>query len=383
MASPGEEACNKSRRRAGLVLSLPSSASRAIHLSWGKSIAAVEAELRGTIHTHLRDDRHVFGSRRHQKIRARDVLLVEANADVISEANRLRETEFAVPPEASGTDAWAEAVVLPQSVIIGSTTHTIEAFASRNIRIVAIATRLQRVEGRLADLQVRVGDILLLHGAPDATESALGEVDCLALSPKNYAPPERQGWVALAAFGAAIALAATNLVPPEIAFGGAVLFLAAIGALDLRKAVAELNWPILIMLAAMIPLGDAVADTGLAHLIAEHLIRLLGSSDPVVLTAAIVISGAAITPFVNNVSAAVALGPIAAAVAKSAGFGPKPFLIAVAVSVSFDFLTPFGHHNNALVMSIGNYRFIDFARVGWPLVLGSSAIAVLAIRLAM
>jgi di/tricarboxylate transporter len=90
----------------------------------------------------------------------------------------------------------------------------------------------------------------------------------------------------------------------------------------------------------------------------------------------------AITPFVNNVSAAVALAPIAVALAKTAGFDPEPFLIAVAVGVSLDFLTPFGHHNNALVMSIGNYRFGDFARLGLPLVVVSSAIAILAIRLA-
>jgi di/tricarboxylate transporter len=86
---------------------------------------------------------------------------------------------------------------------------------------------------------------------------------------------------------------------------------------------------------------------------------------------------------VNNVSAAVALGPIAAAVAKTAGLGPEPLLAAVAVGVSLDFLTPFGHHNNALVMSVANYRFGDFARLGFPLVVGSSAIAILAIHLAL
>ncbi len=349
----------------------------------GKSVAAVEAQLDGTIYAHLREDRHVFGSRRHKEVHPGDVLLIEANAEVISETNRLWGTEFALPAELERANTWVEVVVLPQSVIIGSTAHTIEAFTSRGIKIAALATRLQRIEGRLADLPIRVGDILLLHGEPDAIESALAEVDCLALSPKNYVPAERQGWAALAAFVAAIALAATNLVPPEITFGGAVLFLAAIGALDLRKAVTELNWPVLIMLAAMIPLGDAVANTGLADLIAQHVLQLSGSSNPVVLIAAMLLPAVAITPFVNNVSATVALGPIAAAVAKTAGFGPEPFLAAVAVGVSLDFLTPFGHHNNALVMSIGNYRFGDYARLGFPLVVSSSVIAILAIHLAL
>jgi di/tricarboxylate transporter len=348
----------------------------------GKPIADVETQLGGTVYAHLRDDRHVFGSRRHREIYPGDVLLVEADAHAISEANILGETEFALSAEADSGKAWVEAVVLPHSAIIGSTTQTVEAFASKRIGVVGITTRLQRIEGRLGDLQIRVGDILLLYGAGDAVAEALEEADCLALSPQSYLPAERQGWMALSAFVAAIAFAATNLVPPEITFGGAVLFLVAMNALDLRRALAELNWPILIMLAAMIPLGDAVANTGLADLIAHDAVLMLGSSDPVVLMAAILLSAVAITPFVNNVSAAVALAPIAVAVAKTGGLAPDPFMIAVAVGVSLDFLTPFGHHNNALVMSIGNYRFGDFARLGIPLAVGASLIAVLAIHLA-
>jgi di/tricarboxylate transporter len=132
----------------------------------------------------------------------------------------------------------------------------------------------------------------------------------------------------------------------------------------------------------MIPLGDAVATTGLADNIARHAVLLIGSSEPVALTATVLLSAVAITPFVNNVSAAVALAPIAAALAKTAGFSPEPLLVAVAVGVSLDFLTPFGHHNNALAMSIGTYRFGDFARLGIPLTVGVSFIAALAIQLA-
>ena len=191
-----------------------------------------------------------------------------------------------------------------------------------------------------------------------------------------------EGWQTLIAFVAAVALAATNLVPPEIAFGAAVLVLTATGALILRGAIAELNWPILLMLGAMIPLGDAVSATGLADLIARNAVLLIGSSDPLSLTATVLLSAVALTPFVNNVSAAIALGPIAAALAKTAGFDPEPFLIAVAIGVSLDFLTPFGHHNNALAMSIGTYRFSDFARLGFPLTLGGAALAILAIQFA-
>ncbi len=332
----------------------------------GKSIADTEKLLGGTIYSQLREDRHVFGSRRHRNVLAGDVLLVEADADAISEANRSGETQFAAP-KGAGALEWTEAVVLPQSVAIGSRVQSIGAFASRDVQIVAIATRMQRIEGRLADLQLRVGDILLLCGHPDAIVEALEEVDCLPLSASNYAPALDRGWAPLIAFITAIAIAATNLIPPEIAFGGAIIFLALTQTLDLRRAIAELNWPILIMLAAMIPLGDAVANTGLADVVAGRALMLIGSSDPLPLIATVLACAVAITPFVNNASAAVALAPIAVAVAKVAGVEPEPLLAAVAVGVSLDFFIPFGHHNNAMVMSIGAYRFSDFARVGLPL----------------
>lgn len=348
----------------------------------GLSIAAAEQQLGGTIYTHLRDGRHVFGSRKYHEVRPGDILLVEANAQAITEASQSRKAELAIPEQADARDAWVEAVVLPQSMIIGSTAGTIEAFSSRGIQIVAIATRMQRIEGRLADLQVRVGDILLLHGESDAIDQALEEADCLPLTPQSHLPVKRQGWSALIAFVAAIALAATNLVPSEIAFGGAVLFLAVSGHLDLRDGFAELNWPILLMLAAMIPLGNAVESSGLADLIAERAVALVGSSEPIALTATVFVSALIITPFVNNVSAAVAIAPIAVALAETAGIRPEPLLIATAVGVSVDFLTPFGHHNNALVMSIGNYRFGDFARVGALLTICTAIVAVIMIQLA-
>jgi di/tricarboxylate transporter len=135
------------------------------------------------------------------------------------------------------------------------------------------------------------------------------------------------------------------------------------------------------LLGAMIPWGTQ-SPTHLADLNARGALNFLGSTNTIALTATALVSAVAITPFVNNVSAAVALAPIATALAKAAGYPPEPFLLALAVGVSLDFLTPFGHHNNALVMSIGNYRFLDFARLGFPLVVGASIIALIAVNVA-
>ena len=346
----------------------------------GLRIADAEAKVRGEIHAHLRGGRHVFGSRKHREVLAGDIILVETDAATIAEAHYSGAAEF-VLQENGDAKVWAEAVVLPQSLVVGSSARTAAAFTDHDIQIVAVATKLQRIEGRLADLQFRVGDLLLLYGDAEAIRLVLDEVDCLLLSPEPSHHAKPQGWLTILTFVAAIGLAATNLVPPEIAFGLALLVLALSRRFDLRHALADLNWPILIMLAAMIPLGEAVANTGLANVIAQHALALVGSSDPLALTAVVLFCAVALTPFVNNVSAAVSLAPIAAALAKTAGLSPEPLLIAVAVGVSLDFLTPFGHHNNALVMSIGGYRFGDFARVGLPLLGLSTATALFALSL--
>ena len=173
-----------------------------------------------------------------------------------------------------------------------------------------------------------------------------------------------------------VLLAASGLVGTEYAFGLVVLVLAALGSLNLRRALSELDWPILIMLAAMIPLGQAIETTGAAAVIAGYLVALLPEASPLLLLAAVLLLALVVTPFVNNASTAIALGPIAVGIAGAAALPPEPFLMAIAVGASIDFLTPIGHHNNTIVMGLAGYRFIDFLKAGWPLTLTTSLVAV-------
>ncbi|MEG6507660.1 SLC13 family permease [Methyloligella sp. 2.7D] len=347
----------------------------------GSPVSMMGDWLEGEVFGHIRDGRRIFAKPGEALLESGDILIVEAPSSEIERLSGDGEVEIAGTDIARGA-GYTEAIVLPQSMIVGSTANTIEAFLSRDIEIIALSTRQQRIEGRLADLQIRPSDILLLRGEPDAIAAALDETDCLSLAPQSFGPGETQGWLALSVFAAAVALAAANLLPPQIAFGGAVLVLALAGAADLRNLVADLNWPILLMLAAMIPIGEAVATTGLANASAEAVIGFVGPNHPTVLLACMLFCAVALTPFVNNVSSAIALAPIAIAVAEGAGLAPEPYLLAIAVGVSLDFLAPFGHHNNALVMSVAGYRFTTFPRLGLPLVLLSGGAAILALHLA-
>jgi di/tricarboxylate transporter len=145
--------------------------------------------------------------------------------------------------------------------------------------------------------------------------------------------------------------------------------------------MADLNWPIIIMLAAMIPIGSAVATTALAESVARWLGLVVPIADPLSGIGLTLLLAMALTPFVNNATVAIVLSPIALEFARAGHHAPQAYLIAVAAGASLDFLTPFGHHNNTLAMGVGGYRFGDFLRAGWPLTLMGYALTLLFVAL--
>jgi di/tricarboxylate transporter len=239
----------------------------------------------------------------------------------------------------------------------------------RDIQVVAISPQGSRIEGRLGDVAPVVGDILLLRGARSDIADALRDTQSVPIATQALLFGGSDAAMPLIVFGGSIVLAATGILPTAIAFGGAVLLMALTGVLNLRNALRDLNWPVIIMLAAMLPIGEALATTGTAELIARSALGVLGPTSEIVLVAGMLLVAVIITPFLNNVTTAILLAPIAVAVGAQSGIPPEPLLVAVAVGASTDFLTPFGHHNNTLVMGLGHYRFGDFPRVGAPLTL--------------
>jgi di/tricarboxylate transporter len=270
----------------------------------------------------------------------------------------------------------SQAVVMPESIVVGSRVGNLPAFRSRGVHVVAVSPKTARIEGTFDDLQLSIGDILYLDGPQERIAEALAETEMLPVGAAAMQQRPASGF-GLAVFVGGIVLAATGLVPPQIAFGAVVLILAATKALDLRTGLGALNWPILIMLAAMIPLGEAVRTTGAAQVLANALVTIAPGGSPRFLTAIMLLLALLITPFVNNASTMIVLGPIAIDAARSSGMAPEPLLIAVAMGASIDFLTPFGHHNNTLVMGLGNYRFTDFPRAGWAVTLAAAATVLL------
>jgi di/tricarboxylate transporter len=332
-----------------------------------------------TIHAMRRAGANLLHQRGGTAILPGDVLLIETSLPRLE--SLLEDGSASLPGIDPGTAPRqrVEAVIMPESTLVGSRIGTLELLHSRSIGVVAVAAQTPRIEGSLADLQLSIGDVLYLSGDQVAIDEAIDEADILPLWPKPGREHADIRWPPAIAFAAGIALAALGLAPPELAFGLVVIVLAGLGSLNLRKGLAELDWPILLMLATMIPLGEAVQTTGAATVLADGLMSVLPAGSPLILAVAMMGIAIIITPFVNNASTAVVLGPIALGMAAATGMSPELLLIAVALGASVDFLTPIGHHNNTLVMGLAGYRFADFLKAGWPVtvVVTTTAIAAL------
>jgi di/tricarboxylate transporter len=326
-----------------------------------------EIEQRAGIHVHgvVRADKHIFARRADIVLAGGDILTVEGEMERLDALRS--EGIFEAIGGLRGNADRVDVVVMPDSTILGSRVGSLESFVARGVVVIGVASRRRRIEGRYEDLQLGLGDVLMLAGEREAIRAIAADAGVLPLS---FRAPSRSHPAALRSllfFVLGVAATAFGLAPPEIAFGTVVIAMLLSGGLRLREAFQDLNWPIIILLASMIPLGMAVEDTGAAQVIANHIVTRLPTTEPVLVTAVVLLLAAAITPFVDNVSTAAVLSPIAANIATRAGVPIEPLLIAVAVGASLDFLTPFGHHNNAIVMGAAGYRFMDFPRLGLPL----------------
>jgi di/tricarboxylate transporter len=177
----------------------------------------------------------------------------------------------------------------------------------------------------------------------------------------------RRGLIPLAILSAAMILTATGLVPVAVAFFGAAVLVILSGALSVRAAYEQVEWPILIMLGALIPVSGALEETGGTQLISTWLSSVAIGLPPWAAVGLILVAAMAATPFLNNAATVLVMAPIAATFATNLNMRPDAFLMAVAVGAGCDFLTPIGHQCNTLVMGPGGYRFGDYARLGAPL----------------
>ena len=263
------------------------------------------------------------------------------------------------------------------SPLVGSTLAELDLRRRHGVALLAVSRSGQRVSRRLAALRFRPGDVVILKGEQERLPEALGELRVLPLSGRDIALGKRRRSVVPAiVLAAAMALVGLNLVPVAVAFFGAAVVLLTLRALTMREAYEAMEWSVLVLLGALIPVSEAIRTTGGSDLVAGWLASVVQYLPPMGALALIMAVAMAVTPFLNNAATVLMLAPIAASLAERLHLAPDGFLMAVAIGAASDFLTPIGHQCNTLVMGPGGYRFGDYARLGLPLTLIVLAVGV-------
>jgi di/tricarboxylate transporter len=236
------------------------------------------------------------------------------------------------------------------------------------VNLIALSRRGQRITQRLRSVRFRAGDVIALQGNLNTLPDTLGELRLLPLAARPMPLGSGgRGYLAVGILAAAMALVTLGVVPVQIGFFGAATLILLFRVLPLREAYEAVEWPILILLGALIPVSEAIRSTGGTELIAGWLAVAADALPPLGALALILVAAMAVTPFLNNAATVLVMAPIAASLATKLQLSPDPFLMAVAIGAACDFLTPIGHQCNTLVMGPGGYRFGDYWRLGLPL----------------
>ena len=207
-----------------------------------------------------------------------------------------------------------------------------------------------------------------MQGPPDRLSAFAAEHGCVPLASREIRIPDKRRVVlATAIMAAAVGGAAFGLLPAAISFAAGVVAFMALGIVPLRRVYESIDWPVVILLGALIPVAGAMASTGAADLLARSLLNLTAEGHPAIALALVLIIAMTLSDFMNNAATAAVVCPIAISVAGQLGVNPDSFLMAVAIGASCAFLTPIGHQNNTLILGPGGFRFGDYWRLGLPL----------------
>lgn len=304
-------------------------------------------------------------------VRAGDLLLLEGEAEALDKMVAQGKLAFSQRRDAevaSENTGVVEAVIGERSSLIGRSAQELTFFDMTGLNLLAVSRRDKRFTERLAEIKFQNGDVIVLQGDLQKLPDLLRQWDCLPLVERNLKLGSvRNGLVPVLILALAMGSTALGLVPVPLAFFAAAVMMVMTRTIPLRAVYCHLDAPILLMLAALIPVSDALRTTGATDLIATWLSDTASVLPPFGALALIMVAAMAVTPFLNNAATVLVMAPIAASFAADLGFQPEAFLMAVAIGAGSDFLTPIGHQCNTLVMGPGGYRFGDYWRLGLPL----------------
>ena len=270
-----------------------------------------------------------------------------------------------------------ELVVRPEAGLIGRSAKDLLLRTRYGLNLLAVSREGARSKARLRTLKIQAGDLLLMQGPLEALSEFAADSGCVPLARRELRIPDRgKAWVAGLVMAFAVGGAALGLLPAAISFALGVLASMALRTVPLRAVYESIDWPVIVLLGALIPVAGAMESTGSANLIARALLEGVARGDAIVGLSLVLVVTMFLSDLMNNAATAAVMCPIAIGTATALGVSADPFLMAVAIGASCAFLTPIGHQNNTLILGPGGFRFGDYWRLGLPLELLVVAISV-------
>ena len=277
------------------------------------------------------------------------------------------ETETDAQPT-SGDVVLMELAVLPNSTLAGRSASDMLLRTRYGVNLLALSREGNRSMKRLRSIALQSGDLLLMQGPPESIAEFAADNGCVPLAQRELRiPSRRKVWEASLIMVFAIAGAAFGLLPAAVSFAIGVLASMALRTVPPRQVYGAIDWPVIVLLGALIPVAGAMQSTGTADLIARFLIENMAQGHAIVGLVLILVVTMFLSDLMNNAATAAVMCPIAIGTAGALGVSPDSFLMAVAIGASCAFLTPIGHQNNTLILGPGGFRFADYWKLGLPL----------------
>jgi di/tricarboxylate transporter len=311
------------------------------------------------------------GLARNVEIREGDLLVVEASPESLEEALGKFGLDYVGRGEGVLSDddlLLTEVVVQESSRLAGKSAMQLRLLYRYRVALVGVSRQGKRFRDRVRKLIIESGDVLLLLGPEARLTDVTGRLGLLPLADRGQRVLQRgKAWIAVGAFAGAIAVASFGWVYLPVALGCVAAVYVGLNIVPIREVYDSVEWPVIVLLGSMIPIGSALQSTGGTALIADGIVTVTAGLSPAVVLVILIAVTMTLSDVMNNTATAVIAAPLAVDIASRLEVNPDAFLMGVAVAASCAFLTPIGHKNNTLIMGPGGYAFGDYWRMGLPL----------------
>ena len=337
-----------------------------------------------------------------RRIRADDILALKADVDALAEAlsvfgikleeqepSASKKTKSSKSAEASDDEGknakvtkaddddsskrdedivLRELAVLPGSTIVGRSANDLRLRTRYGLNLLAISREGHPPNARLRTLKLKSGDLLLMQGPSEVMADFINDTGCVPLGERELRiPDKRMAIIAGAIMLGSVGIVTLGLLPAAAAFTLGLIVSMLLRTVPSRQVYTAIDWPVIVLLAALIPVAGAMQATGAADVLARFLVDTVAQGNAIAALAVVLITTMFLSDVMNNAATAAVLCPIAIGIAATLGVNPDSFLMAVAIGASCAFLTPIGHQNNTLILGPGGFGFGDYWKLGLPL----------------